>query len=351
MQTKKIACCLSILLFFSGSLCTVGALSNLSVSFHGVGITISLTFPEEAHPLDNISHNITITANTALTIQNFTIFIYAPVNSSWQEIKNQTITSFDLLQNQNLTSRIGFILPQEANGTLCCFIYVLTDQSADYFSTTFYTTHVSVLTFTEMQSRFNELLSNYTILQSNYDALLQDYDGLLANYSGLLTDYETLLNKYNSLSTDYNNSVVTYETLLNAYDSLSTEHNTLNSNYGALLNKYNALQTDYNSLNSTRYSVQASYNSLNTAYRSLNQTYVDLETQINELNQRVNLSENALNSDKIVMFIFIVTLLCLIALIVYFKRKEKEPYVVIRKETVTVKSDQGPQSESSAHFD
>jgi uncharacterized protein YoxC len=350
MQTRKIACFLSILLLFSGSSCTVGALSNPSVSFHGVGITINLTFPEEAHPLDNISHNITITAKTALTIQNFTIFIYAPVNSSWQEVKNQTITSFDLLQNQNLTSRIGFILPQKANGTLYCFIYVLTDQSADYFSTTFYTTHVSILTFTEMQSRFNELLSNYTILQLDYDALLQDYDGLLANYSGLLTDYEKLLNKYNSLSTDYNSRVATYETLLNTYNSLSTEHNTLSSNHGALLNKYDALQSDYDSLNSTRDSVQASYDSLNIAYRSLNQTYVDLETQINKLNQRISLSDNALSSDKIVMFIFIVTLVCLIALIAYSKRKKTEPYIVIRKETVTMKPDEGSTSESSARF-
>jgi hypothetical protein len=337
MQTKNIAFFLSILLFLSGSLFIADALPDQSASFHGVGITINLTFPEEAHPLDNISHNITITADTTLTLQNFEIFIYAPVNSIWQEIKNQTITGIDLLQNQNFTSRAGFILPQDTNGTIWCLIHVLTDQSVDYCSATFSTTRVSVLTFTEMQSTFNELLSNYTILQSDYASLLQDYNALLANYSGLLTDYETLQSKYNSLSTDYNYRIGIYESLQNTYNHLLAEHNTLNSKYGVLLNTYNSLQSNFDSLNSTRYSIQASYNSLNNTYGSLNQTYFNLKTQINELNQRISLSETTLNSDKIIMFIFIMTLVILISIIAYIKRKKTEPYMVIRKETVTMK--------------
>ena len=337
MQTKNIACFLSVLLFFSGSLFTADALPNQSVSFHGVGITIDMTFPEEAHPLDNITHNITITANTALKIQNFTIFIYAQVNTIWQEVFNQTLTNYALPQNLNFTSSAEFILPQEANGTIWCFIYVLTDQSVDYFSATLSTTNVSVLTFTEMQSTFNELLSNYTILQSDYASLLQDYNALLANYSGLLTDYETLQSKYNSLSTDYNYRIGIYESLQNTYNHLLAEHNTLNSKYGVLLNTYNSLQSNFDSLNSTRYSIQASYNSLNNTYGSLNQTYFNLKTQINELNQRISLSETTLNSDKIIMFIFIMTLVILISIIAYIKRKKTEPYMVIRKETVTMK--------------
>jgi hypothetical protein len=337
MQTKNIACFLSVLLFFSGSLLTVDALPDQSISLHGVGITINLTFPEEAHPLDNISHNITITANTALTIQNFTIFIYAPVNSTWQEVKNQIITSFDLLQNQNFTSRAGFILPQDTNGTVWCFIYVLTDQSIDYFSATFSTTRVSELTFSEIQSTYHELLSNYTILQSNYNILLENYNILLSNYSGLLTDYESLLSEYNSLSTDYNYRVGIYEALQNTYNSLSAEHNTLNSNYETILKKYNSLQSNFDSLNSTRYSVQASYDSLNNTYGSLNQTYFNLKMEANELNQtRIDL-QNALSSDRIIMFIFIMTLVILIVIIAYIKRKKTEPYMVIRKETVTMK--------------
>jgi hypothetical protein len=69
MQNKKIAYFLSIILFFSVFLFNVDAISSISnpnVSFHCVGITINLTFPQEAHPLDNISHNITITADAEL---------------------------------------------------------------------------------------------------------------------------------------------------------------------------------------------------------------------------------------------------------------------------------------------
>jgi hypothetical protein len=340
MQTKNIACFLSVLLFFSGSLFTVDALPDQSISLHGVGITINLTFPEEAHPLDNISHNITITADTTLIVKEYTLLIYAPVNSIWQVVKNQTLTDYDLQQNQNFSSSAGFILPQDTNGTIWCFIYVLTDQSVDHFSATFPTTHVSVLTFTEIQSTFNELLSNYTILQSKYNMLLDNYNILLANYSGLLTDYESLLGQYNSLSTDYNYRVGIYEALQNTYNALSAEHKTLNSNYETILKKYNSLQSNFDSLNSTRNSLQASYDSLNNTYRSLNQTYFNLKTQNDDFNQTINESKKALSSDKIVMFVFIVTLVILILIIAYIKRRKTEPYMVIRKETVTMKPDE-----------
>jgi len=137
MQTTKKLCLLSTLLLLFGSLYTADASANSNVSFHGVGVTINLAFPPEAHPTDNLSHNLTITANSALTIQNFTIAIYAPVNSSWQLVKSQTLTSFDLQQNQNFTSSLALNLPPETNGTLSCVIYILTDRSADYFSASF----------------------------------------------------------------------------------------------------------------------------------------------------------------------------------------------------------------------
>jgi hypothetical protein len=211
MQAKKVGCFLCILLLFSAVIGSVHA-EPTTVTFHGVGVTIDLTFPEEAHPAESISHNISITANTDLTLQNFTIFIYAPVGPNWQEIKNQTITNLDLSENQSFTSRLGFTLPQEANGTLSCFLYVLTSKSTDYLSITFYTTRVSVLTFSEMQSLYNEMLANYT-------SLVEDYDGLLANYSSLLTEYETLLSQHNSLSAQYASSVSTYETLLTNFNT------------------------------------------------------------------------------------------------------------------------------------
>jgi hypothetical protein len=336
MQAKKMGYFLSTLLLFSGLIYSVSA-STTTVSFRGGGVTINLTFPEEAHPAESIWHNVTITAIAPATqLRNFTAVIKAPVNSSWVEIFNaQDTFSQPLPKNYNL----NLSLPQETNGTLQCFIYVNT-SSIDDLSTMFYTTRVSTLTFSEMQSLYYEMLVNYTTLQANYTTLLNEYDGLLANYSSLFANYTALLSEHNELLVKYNAQVATYESLLNSYNKLSEDYNTLDSNYRSQLSKYNALQVDYDSLNSTHYSLQANYTSLQTVYKALNQTYIELEAELNDLQQRNTFLENAQNTDRIVMFIFIVTVACLIALIIYIKKKEPEPYVVIRKETVTMKPDE-----------
>jgi type IV secretory pathway component VirB8 len=49
-----------------------------------------------------------------------------------------------------------------------------------------------------------------------------------------------------------------------------------------------------------------------------------------------------MNSDRIVLFIFTITVAGLVALIIYIKRKKPEPYLVIRKETVAVKTEESP---------
>ena len=340
MQTLRMFCLLCTLLLFFAFLPTGYALTNSAVSFQSVGVTINLSFPSEAHPTENVSHNLTITANSALIIQNFTIAVYAPVNSSSQLVKTLTLTSVDLLQNQNFSSNLAIMLSSATNGTLFCFIYLLTDHSSDYFSTTFYTTQVSSLTSSEMQRAYNELVVNYTALQSNYNALLQNYNSLLANYSNLLSEYAELQNKYESLSTNYNSSLASHQALLVTYNSQLADYNSLNSNYHTLQSKDNALKADYDLLNSSRYLIQASYNALNATYAALNQTYNTLESQVSNFTKRISDSENALNSDKIVMGIFIATLVCLIALIAYLRKRERNPYLVIRKETVTVKPDQ-----------
>jgi hypothetical protein len=324
-----------MLLLLVGFIHEGSTLSTQNVTFHGVGVTIDLTFPEEAHPSESISHNVTITANVALTLQNFTIVMKAPVSSGWQEVKNQTITFLDLLENQNLTSSMRFTLPQEANGTLVCYVYVQTDQSVDYSSYTFHTTRVSELTFSEMQSLYNEMLANYT-------ALKNDYDSLFANYSSLFANYTTLFSDHTALLAEYNAQVATYESLLNSYNTLSNDYDALNSNYRSKINEYNALQTEYKSLNSTHYNLQVDYNALQAVYNELNQTNTDLQIELGNLQKRISVSENAVNSDRIVMFIFLGTVAALVAIIIYIKRKQPEPYVVIRKETVAMKPDENP---------
>jgi hypothetical protein len=321
MRAKKIGYFLSMLLLFSAFMGSVGALPTTTVSFHGAGVTIDLTFPEEAHPTESISHNITITASTALTLYNFTVVIKAPPNTTWQtklEENNQ-----DLLENTNLSRQMRFTVPQNANGTLYCLIYVQSNQTTDYLSYMFFTTRVSELTFSEMQSLYNEMLANYTILQTNYTALLNDYDALLANYNSSLANYTALLSQ-----------------LLANYNKLSDDYDALNANYMSKVNEYSALQVDYEELNSTRNSLLANYNSLRTVYVELNQTYTDLLGRFANLQESSNRSESALSNDRIVMFIFVITLVALVAFIIYLKRGKEEPYVVIRKETVSMNQDE-----------
>lgn len=339
MQAKKIGYFLSTLLLFSGLIYSVGA-STTTVSFRGGGVTIDLTFPEEAHPTDYIWHNATLTANTALTLYNLTLIIKVPVDSTWQEITGWYLFNRVLQENESRMEEMYFQLPSNANGTLQCFVYVNTSQSAYYSSYTFYTTRVSELTFSEMQSLYYEMLANYTSLQANYTTLLNDYNDLLAKYNSTFANYTVLLSEHNDLLTEYNTLDSNYRSKLNEYNALQTDYNTLDSNYRSQLSKYNALQTDYSELNSTHYSLQANYTSLQTVYNALNKTYTELQTELASLQERITSSENALNSDRIVMFIFIVTVACLIAFIIYIKRKEPEPYVVIRKETVTMKPDE-----------
>src|SRR3989304_922194 len=244
MRAKKIGYFLSVLLLFSGFVCSVGALPDTTVTFRGNGVTIDLTFPDEAHPLDNIPHDLTITANTDI------------------------------------------------------------------------------------------------ILQANYTTLLNDYDDLLANYNSSLANYTALLSQYNQLSANYNAQVSTYQTLLANYNKLSDDYDALNVNYRSKINEYSALQTDYESLNSTRNSLQANYTNLQADYDELNQRYADLLTDLNNLQTDLNDSVGEVNTNRIVMFIFVITLVALVAFIIYLKRGKEEPYVVIRKETVSMNQDE-----------
>jgi predicted nuclease with TOPRIM domain len=360
MCAKKVSCFFTVLLLFSALLCSVNALSENTASIRGEGVTIDLTYPKEAHPEDSITHNITITANTALTM-DFTIVIYAPVNSNWQELKRQTLAGFDLSENENFTSKLGFILPQQAEGTLYCYLNVSTNVNNNYLSTALYTTFVSEPTFSEMRVLYDEMLANYTSLQADYEALNNDYndlfasyttlqneynqlvadyntlldgnDELSANYSILFANYTTLLSEHNQLTADYNSQVAQYNSLLGDYE-------TLDAAYGTNLDDLGDLQLVYKELNSTYDSLQKHNDALEGSYLVLNQTYINLKTQLASLQENYDVSEGAVNSYRVVMFMCVVAVASLIALIVYLKRKKEQPYVVIRKETVNMKSDE-----------
>lgn len=294
-------------LLLSGTL----AISTSSLAFHGVGLTVNLDYPEEAHPTEEIYHNVTITSQADLTISNLTLTIYGTVNQTQQEITNLALFSWklDLNNNNTLTNQINFTIPQDTFERLYCTLYAKTNQDTDYFFTSFYTTHVHTITFSE-----------------------------------LLIDYNLLL-------TEIGNNLILYESLNQTYYDLIKQKDNLNSNYNKLYSDYQdqidinkLLESEYASLNLNTTKIQESYVSLNNNYTSLNQTNTELEQEITILNQEIDLldqeisvSKNSLDIDRDLMIVFIIILVSLIGLIIYLRNKQKEPYVVIRKETVSVK--------------
>lgn len=304
MAYKSVVAVFIMLFLLIGLLSEVDASSVRSVSLDSVGVTVDLVFPEEAHPTDTITHNLTITAHKSLTLNNFTLIINAFVDTALQQIYKGYISQV-MIEDENITMKILLTLPQKTHERLYCFIYISTSLLSDAATYTFYTTYVRTLT---------------------YDELLADFNELLTNYSSLLSQYQTLLQSYNNLSAQYNALNSAYNLLLNQYTALQANYNTLNSTYHSLQGNYSALSADYDSLETT--------------YNSLNQTYTFLQTEVNNLHQRENALTAELNNTRNAMYVFIASTIALIVLILYIKKKKPEPYIVLRKETVALKPEQ-----------
>jgi predicted nuclease with TOPRIM domain len=396
-----------VLLVLSAFTYCAGAAQTNNVSFHGFGVTVDMVYPDEAHPSETITHNVTISSDGITTLQNFTVVITAIVNQGLEVIYSGQDTLGHLLP---YTYNLTIPVPLGTNGSLLCSAYVrTTGMGLDDLHFTVQTTQVRILTYSELLADYNVLAANYSaltqmydVLNANYISLLIEHNQLTANYSDLFTNYTTLLGSYNTLLGQYNNLALAYDgvtadyaTLNGTYNALSTNYNSLNSSFNSLFAQNSALQADFNGLNSTHYSLQATYNALvanrnalqtdynsltsaenllqtnynsllgtknalqsdfnslnstyngmqNTyallrdAYNSLNSTYTALRDEVDEFTRRINNAENALNGDRVVLFIFVAAVAVLVAFVIYIRHKKAEPYMVIRKETVAIEND------------
>jgi hypothetical protein len=311
MRAKTLVSLLTLLtLLFGICVYDASASQTNSVSLHGnVGFIVDLVFPEEARPGDFITHNLTLTATTAVFWFNVTLTVKALVNEEWQQVYSVEIPSGSVPANEKISEQGTFTVPGGAYDRLFCFVYVSTQTYAasGEASYTFCTTQIRSVPY-------DELLNDYT-------ELLNDYNGLMANYSGLLADYEALLK---------------------SNDELSTRYNALNSNYTLVLDQYESLQTAYSSLNSTYYSqkesqrdsydtLRAYYDSLQESYRALNATCNDLRTENSNLGRLVDSTRSELSLSRNLMYASIAAALALGAIAVYVIRK-KPTVVYIRKQ-------------------
>jgi hypothetical protein len=232
----------------------------------------SVEFPDEAHPLDFVTCNLTIGAYDDVNIYNFTLQISGFVGQDWIALGSEQLTSYSLAQNNNLTRRIVFTLPQSTSGKLCYIIKASTDRG--FGNTAFYATNVHAITYEELTDLYNALLSNHTALQ--------------ANYTQLLTNYTATDQALNTLQTDHNKTT-----------------------------------TAYNLLNS-------SYESLNANYTSLKSNYDSLHAQSTYLEGKYDATTAELTIVRYVMYALGLTTAILAATTVYFRKKA--PYIVLRKE-------------------
>ena len=297
MLTIKNLCRVLPLILLSLIITPIGFVqAQTQQTFYSVGVDIDLSFEEEAHPQTEIIHNIKIIAKSDLTINQFSINIYALVNQSLEQIPGlPTINSLPMIEDQVLPIRINFTTPPETKGRLYCNIYLSTSKSSDHFSASIYTTNINSPTFAE-----------------------------------LLADYSSLLSEYNTLSTQLSQLQAQYTSLSNSYQDLEEENQKIR-------NEYIAKENEYQILNSTHTQLQSNYASLDSDYTSLKRDYDDLYQEKSDLENEIENIASSLNSDKYLMIIFIIIIVALVGLIIYLRNKQKEPYVVIRKETVSMK--------------
>lgn len=300
MKHKVGACLAIILCFLVASIIGAYASPVDNISLRGAGVIVDLEYPEEAHPTETITINVTITALLALKLQNFTLIIRVLLNATWQQVYKEQVLQLNMDPNEVLTRLVWFTLPSTASESLCYDMYVLTDKApglpANYV---FYATHVRAMTY-------NELLETYYELFANYSSLLNLYHNLTVQYDGLNTTYNLLLNQYISLQA--------------TYEALSSSYYTQKASYDTLKTDYQLLEADYRTLNQTYYALRA-----------------DLGTENDSLKNTVSAQNTQLDITRNVAYALLAVTLILTAFIIYNKKKKSEPYVVLRKETVTLK--------------
>lgn len=232
----------------------------------------SIEFPEEAHPADTITCNLTISAYIDVNVYNFTLEISGLTGEKWQSLRTQIISQY-IKQGENLTTSVTVTLPQNTSERLRYTVEASTDKG--FGKGIFYATYVRATT---------------------YDQLSSLYDALLLNHTMLLADYDQLLTKYN----------------------------TLNLTYSSLASEYYAIQARYNSLNFSYESLNASYSSLTSSYGTLQQDYAYLKGKYDASIGELNIVRN-------LMYVFGITTVVLAAATIYFRKKA--PYILLRKET------------------
>jgi prefoldin subunit 5 len=280
-----------------------------TVAFDFMGIYGYLTFPEECHPNETLTHELTLAAEPdGIHVNDFRISVSC--NTSSEEVilySETTIQNEDIPEDWSLNKSITLTIPSDAYGKLHCVIEASTYKR---FATCdsalrLYTTQVRTMTYEKLLEAYSQLLNQYNVTVEELNHWLAEYQELNNTYNELLADYNSLKSAYQSLEASYNSLNSSYNSLRNEYSSLQVDYNSLlnafnllNSTYVDLFSNYTGLVSDFELLQDELDSLQTSYDNLLEAYDSLNSTYYTLLNECEPLKSTNDALMNEIRNAK-----------------------------------------------------
>jgi len=325
-----------------------------TIGFNFMGIYGYLTFPEECHLNDTLTHELILAAEPGGIHVNY-LRINISCNASSGEMILYAETIFqneDLPEDWSLNKSIILTIPCDAYGKLYCVIEADTYKrfAACDGVLRLYTTQIRTITYEELSAVYEQLLNQYNVTVEELNYWLAEYQELNRTYYGLLKDYNSLNFSYQKLETDYNSLKSAYESLEESYSSLNSSYNSLKKDYSSLQAEYNNLLNAFNSLNSTYIglllnytgltldfellqnklgSLQTNYDELLNAYNSLNSIYYTLLNAYESLTLENDALLNEIRNAKFLWGILLAAAMTTTALTIYLlmeslrKRKQK----------------------------
>jgi len=317
-----------------------------TVAFDFMGIYGYLTFPEERHPNDTLTHELIIAAEP-----DGIHVIHLGINISCNTASGETILYAEkIIENEELhedwvlNKNVTLTIPTEAYGKLCCVIEADTYKrfTTCYSALRVHTTKIRTLTYEELLAAHNTLLDRYNVtleelnywsseyqtLNDTYHQLLTDYESLNFTYQKLETDYESLKSDYESLQASFNSLNSSYNLLKKDFDSLQAEHidlldafHLLNSTYMGLLSNHTGLISEFESLQNKLSRLETSYDDLLNDYDSLNSTYHTLLGEYERLKSTTDALKNEIQNVKLIWGILLVTAMAATASTFYLVMK------------------------------
>jgi hypothetical protein len=272
-----------------------------TLAFSFTGMYGYLNFPEECHPRDVITYELTVaTQANDIHLNYFKTNISCNTPTGEKSLYNEKIENKDLPEDWVLNETIRLAVPDDASGGIRCTFdaesyrrFTVCDGGLD-----FYATSVKSITYEELQYKYDELLSQYNATVEELEHRMKEHQKLNSTYQELLvlynsttdelqrwqSEYQKLNSTYQQLLGQHNTTLEQLNSWINEYQKLNATHNQLLSNYFLLNSSYQKLQLDYNSLKLSYDAFEEDYRILNSSYPSLREDFSSLWSSHQELN-------------------------------------------------------------------